>query len=306
MKERYERGAGGGMVSRKRLFFVAFLIALLFAIAFASRFFSTKEQGRIGVRSSGGSEKISVVVTIPPQAEFVKRIGGERVEVSSMVPQGANPHTYEPTPSQLMNVSKAEMYVKMGSGIEFEIAWMDKIASMNRNMLIVDCSNGIELLEEDGKTDPHIWLSPKNAKIIVENICKGLIQIDPANKTYYERNKEAYLNELDALDKEISQILSNHKKFIVYHPAWSYFAKDYGLEQISVEEGGKEPSPEHITRIIEEARRNNIKTVFASPQFKEKAEVIAREIGGRVVEIDPLAENYIENIRNFAKAIAEN
>ena len=285
----------------KRLLAVS--VAVL-VVALAAALF-IKESGK-GGEGSG----IIVVVTIPPQAEFVKRVGGEKVAVITMVPQWANPHTYEPTPAQLMNVSKAKMYVKMGSGIEFEIAWMDKIKSINENMLIVDCSNGIELLKEDGKADPHIWLSPKNAKIIVENICEGLVQIDPANSTYYEQNKEAYLKELDALDDEISQILSKTSKtsahkFIVYHPAWSYFARDYGLEQISVEEGGKEPTPERIASIIEEAKRNNITKIFASPQFKDKAEVIAKEIGGKVVEINPLAENYIENMRKFAKELAK-
>ncbi|MCW3132591.1 MAG: zinc ABC transporter substrate-binding protein [Candidatus Methanospirare jalkutatii] len=286
----------------KRLLAVS--VAVLLIVAFAAALF-IKEGGK-GGEGSG----IIVVVTIPPQAEFVKRVGGEKVAVITMVPQWADPHTYEPTPAQLMNVSKAKMYVKMGSGIEFEIAWMDKIKSINENMLIVDCSKGIELLKEDGKADPHIWLSPKNAKIIVENICKGLVQIDPANSTYYEQNKEAYLRDLDALDKEISQILSKTSKtsahkFIVYHPAWSYFARDYGLEQISVEEGGKEPTPERIASIIEEAKRNNITKIFASPQFKDKAEVIAKEIGGEVVEINPLAENYIENMRKFAEELAK-
>ena len=286
----------------KRLLAVS--VAVL-VVALAAALFIPKESGK-GGEGSG----IIVVVTIPPQAEFVKRVGGENVAVITMVPQWANPHTYEPTPAQLMNVSKAKMYVKMGSGIEFEIAWMDKIKSINENMLIVDCSKGIELLKEDGKADPHIWLSPKNAKIIVENICEGLVQIDPANSTYYEQNKEAYLRELDALDDEISQILSKTSKtsahkFIVYHPAWSYFARDYGLEQISVEEGGKEPTPERIASIIEEAKRNNITKIFASPQFKDKAEVIAKEIGGKVVEINPLAENYIENMQKFAEELAE-
>jgi len=286
----------------KRLLAVS--VAVL-VVALAAALFIPKESGK-----GGEGSEIIVVVTIPPQAEFVKRVGGEKVAVITMVPQWANPHTYEPTPAQLMNVSKAKMYVKMGSGIEFEIAWMDKIKSINENMLIVDCSKGIELLKEDGKADPHIWLSPKNAKIIVENIFKGFVQIDPANSTYYEQNKEAYLRELDALDKEISQILSKTSKtsahkFIVYHPAWSYFARDFGLEQISIEEGGKEPTPERIASIIEEAKRNNITKIFASPQFKDKAEVIAKEIGGEVVEINPLAENYIENMRKFAEELAE-
>jgi len=268
-------------------------------------------------------KKIVVVVSILPQVEFVERIGGERVKVIVMVPPGASPHTYEPTPSQLKEVSKAKMYAKVGSGIEFEIAWMDKIISVNKEMLVVDCSKGIELIREYGHEgkyreheeehehhgiDPHIWLSPKNAKIMVENIYQGLIQIDPINIEYYARNKEKYLQELEELDKEIAKVLSGKKnrKILVYHPAWAYFCKDYELEQIPIEKGGKEPTPQGIANLIKQAKENNITVIFASPQFSTKsAEVIAKEIGGEVVLIDPLEKNYLENMRKVAEAFAK-
>ena len=249
-------------------------------------------------------EKIGVAVSILPQAEFVERIGGDKVKVTVMVPPGASSHTYEPTPSQLKEVSKAKMYAKVGSGIEFELAWMDKIASVNKKMLIVDCSKGIKLIDND----PHIWLSPRNAKIMVENIYQGLIKIDPANQEYYARNKEKYLQELDKLDNEITQALSGKKnrKIMVYHPAWAYFCRDYDLEQIPIEKEGKEPTPQGIASLIKQARENNITVVFASPQFNTKtAETIAKEINGKVVLIDPLAENYLENMRKVAEAFAE-
>ena len=249
------------------------------------------------------SKQIGVVVSILPQAEFVERIGGNKVQVTVMVPPGASPHTYEPIPSQLKEVSKAKMYAKVGSGIEFELAWMDKIISVNKEMLIVDCSKGIELIDND----PHIWLSPKNAKIMVENIYQGLVQVDPANQEYYARNKEKYLQELDKLDNEIARALSGKKnrKIMVYHPAWTYFARDYGLEQIPIEKEGKEPTPQGIASLIKQARENNITVIFASPQFNTKtADVIAKEIDGRVVLISPLEKNYLENMRKVAEVFA--
>lgn len=255
-----------------------------------------------------GSGKIAVAVSILPQAEFVERVGGEKVKVSVMVPPGADPHTYEPTPSQLAALSKAKLFAKVGSGVEFELAWMDKLTATNPDMLVVDCARGIELMEIEGEheaehhhqgKDPHIWLSPKNAKIMVENICHGLIQVDPENKGYYLQNKDEYLSELDKLDEEIRNSLARitRRSFIVFHPAWGYFARDYGLKQIPVEVEGKEPSVKDIANLIAEAKKHEIKVIFASPQFNVKgAEVIAKGIKGRVVFVDPLARDYVANL----------
>jgi zinc transport system substrate-binding protein len=248
--------------------------------------------------------RIGVVVTIQPQAEFVESIGGDKVMVTVMVPPGASPHTYEPTPGQMTKVARARMYAKVGSGVEFELAYMDKIVAVNRNMLVVDCSKGIELTasidpDEPGM-DPHIWVSPRNAQVMVQNICEGLIQIDPDNRAYYEENRDTYLEKLAQLDNEISSNLANvrNRAFIVFHPAWGYFARDYNLEQISIEVGGKEPSGQDIARVIEEAKKLDIKVIFASPQLNpHSAEVIAREIDGRVILIDNLAREYIANLR---------
>jgi zinc transport system substrate-binding protein len=246
---------------------------------------------------------MGVAVTILPQAEFAENVGGDKVAITVMVPPGANPHTTELKPSQMTEIAKAKMYAKVGSGIEFELTYMDKIVGINKNMLVVDCSKGIELRasvdpDEPGM-DTHIWVSPLNAKIMVQNICDSLVQVDPANKAYYEQNKDAYLQKLDALDQELRSSLANIKNraFIVLHPAWSYFARDYDLEQIPIEIGGKEPSAQDVARIIDEAKQRNIKIIFASPQFNpQMAEVIANEIGGKVVLIDDLARDYIENL----------
>ncbi len=275
------------------------------------------------------TDKIHVVVSIMPLAEFVEKIGGDRVTVSVMVPPGASPHTHEPTPGQLVKVSRADMYVKVGSPVEFELVWLDRIISMNKNMLVNDASFNIELVkvgcryvdseglhkheahtqeQHNRGYDPHIWLSPKNAKIMVRNIYNGFISIDPNNKNYYIANKEEYLNLLSSLDHDIEQILQEKsiREFMVYHPAWSYFAKDYNLAQIPVETEGKEPTAHGMERLIKHAKERNIKIIFASPQFNMKsAEVIAREINGLVVLIDPLEKEYIANMRKISKALAE-
>ena len=257
---------------------------------------------------------IGVVVTILPLADFVENVGGEKIDVIVMVPPGADPHAYEPTTRQMVELSEAEIYVKVGSGVEFEVTWMDKIIEQNKDMLVVDCARGIELIEmvvdEDevhggddhhhhGGMDPHIWLSPLNAKVMVENIYEGLVEVDTENAAYYAQNRDEYLAELDQLDKDVEEGLSGieNRRFIVFHPAWGYFAQDYDLEQIAVEIEGKEPSGKDIAHLIEEALENEIKVVFASPQFDAKsAEVIAEEIDGVVLYIDPLAEDYVDNM----------
>jgi len=250
------------------------------------------------------SDKIGVAVTILPQAEFADNVGGEKVSVTVMVPPGADPHTTELTPSKMTEVAEAKMYAKAGSSIEFELSYMDKIEAVNKNMLVVDCSKGIELISsvdpDEPGNDPHIWLSPLNAKIMVRNICEGLLQIDPVGKAYYEQNRDDYLQKLDDLDQEIGTKLADvqNRAFIVLHPSWGYFARDYDLEQIPIEIGGKEPSAQDVTLVIETAKELNIKIIFASPQFNpQMAEVIANETGGSVVFIDPLAKDYLTNMR---------
>jgi zinc transport system substrate-binding protein len=241
------------------------------------------------------TDKIGVVVTILPQAEFVESVGGEKVTVTVMVPPGQDPHTYAPTFSQLVAVKQAKLYAEVGSGIDFELAYMDSIVQANRNMLVVDCSKGIELIEND----PHIWLSPRNAKIMVENICDGLIQVDPQDRDYYIQNENEYLAKLDKLDTDISSNLTaiTNRWFIVFHPAWAYFARDYNLTQLAIEIEGKTPSPKDIADVVQEAKEHSIKVVFASPEFDiRSAQTIAEAIGGRVALIDPLARDYINNM----------
>jgi zinc transport system substrate-binding protein len=256
--------------------------------------------------SAERSDKIGVVVTLLPQAEFVESIAGDMVDITVMVPPGASPHTYEPTPSQIMALSQAVMYAKVGSGVDFELGWMDKLLEVNQQMLIVDCSEDIEIKqatsgqEEHEGLDPHIWMSPLNAMSMVSTIYDGLVQVDPESTAFYQQSRDSYLRELAQLDQDIREGLADFQghTFMVYHPAFGYFAREYGLTIIPIEVEGKEPTPAGLARLIEQAEEDGIKVIFASQQFNpESAGVIAREIDGRVVLVDPLARDYIANMR---------
>lgn len=253
--------------------------------------------------------KIGVVVSVAPEAEFVNAIGGDKVTVTIMVPPGADPHTYEPLAEQLKDVSRAKMYVEVGTPLEFELNYMDKIKSINPNIIIVNSSSGVTLMpntaEHEEGADPHIWVSPKNAKIMVLNIYQNLVQIDPSNQDYYMKNKDIYIHQLDELDKNITQSLKGkeNSNILVYHPAWGYFCKDYYLNQIAIESGGKEPTPQEIANIVDTAKKKGIKVIFVEPQYSPRsAEVIASEIGGHVITVDDLSENYIENMKKVENA----
>jgi zinc transport system substrate-binding protein len=248
-------------------------------------------------------EKINIMVSILPQVDFVENIGKGKVSVSAMIPSGFSPAAYEPSIEQLKKLSRANLYIKIGH-IPFEKTQMKKLENLNPEMKVIDSSKGIEIYEND----PHIWLSPRLAKIQVENICLALIKIDPENKDFYEKNKNEYLAKLDNLDLELKNSLSEikGKKILVFHPAFGYLARDYGFEQIAIEIDGKEPSAENLANIIDTAKEENIKTIFVQKQFSQKsAEAIARQIGGNVVPLDPLARNYIENLRRIGKEMSE-
>jgi zinc transport system substrate-binding protein len=255
------------------------------------------------ILSSANDEQLGVVVTILPLADFVEKIGGDAVEVTVMVVPGASPHTYEPTTSQMVAVSHAEMYVKVGSGVEFEEKWMENILSQNPNMFVVDCSQGITKIG----TDPHIWNSPINAKQMVENIWKGLVEIDPGNEEQYTQNKDSYLQELDEVDAYIHQRLDNfiNRVFLIYHPAFGYFANEYNLTQLAIEHGGKPPTPQVMQECLELADQYNLSYVFVAPQFATgDAETIAHEISGQTLFMDPLPSNYIVNMRSLTASLA--
>jgi zinc transport system substrate-binding protein len=266
-----------------------------------------------------GEGKIGVIVSIAPQAEFVERVGGDHVRVTVMVPPGASPHTYEPTAGQLRAVSNAQLYALVGSGIEFERVWFDKIRAVNHEMLVVDCSRGIALIgdehdraegvvEEHSGADPHIWLSPRNAMVMVTNICDGLSTIDPEHEAEYIANRDRYLQELEEVDAFIHEQLDPYGKyraFLTYHPSFAYFAAEYNLTQIAIEHGGKAPTPQVIQDSIDYAEQYNLSYVYVAPQFATRdAETIAHEINGAIIYLDPLPREYSATMRNIATSLA--
>jgi zinc transport system substrate-binding protein len=252
------------------------------------------------------SGKIRVAATIAPLGEFVEIVGGDKVVVTVIVPPGAEPHTFEPTPSQMREVAKADLYVMNGAGLEF---WMNKVLEVNKKMAIVDSSKGVALLQENGgEMDPHIWISLRNAGLQVNNICSGLVLVDPTNKDYYTKNRDNYLQKLQSLDEELSRsfVSTKSKIFIVHHPAWAYFARDYGLEEVPLMENEKEPGPKYLGEVVDLAKKNNIITIFVEPEYNPKAaEVISREMNASIISLDPLAKNYLENMARAGREIAK-
>ena len=291
------------------------LISMIFILLFISSY-------------TYGKDKLKIVTSIAPLAYFIENIGGDRVDVTTLIPPGGNPHTYEPTPRQMNILSRADLFVKAGSGIEFELMWMGKIESLNKNMPVCDSSKGIILIDTDdheddqveeheqedihshhGRKDPHIWLSPVNAIIISENIKTSLSEIDPEYSDYYYKNLSSLINDLKALKQTISNSLKDISKrqIFIFHPAWAYFARDFDFKQIPVEFSGREPTPKRLGKLIKRAKKEDIKVIFSSPQFSKKsAEVIAREIKGKVLFIDPMAEDYIKNLEYTAQLLKEN
>ncbi|MFW6125917.1 MAG: metal ABC transporter solute-binding protein, Zn/Mn family [Chloroflexota bacterium] len=267
------------------------LIALLIAVAVLSC-----------AMPGGGSDQIGVVVSIAPVGDFARQVAGERARVTVMVPPGSSPHTYEPTARQMAAVSEAAVYFKVGSGVEFETMWLDELIEENPGMLVVDLSEDVELLG----ADPHVWMSPVNAAIMVEKICDGMVEVDSGGSAFYRGNRDDYLTELAVLDGYVRCAFEGfaNRHFLIYHPAFTYFAAEYGLTQLAVEQGGKEPTPRVIEDCIEKALQYDLDYVFVAPQFaSDDCETIAREIGGQTAVMDPLPENYIAGMGRTVDAL---
>ncbi len=248
--------------------------------------------------------KLNIIVSILPQQSFVNAIGKEKVNTTLMVKQGTSPHSYEPKPSQMKDISKADIYLAIG--VEFEQTWLQKFANQNKNMNIIDISQNIK--KNTKKLDPHIWTSPKNTKVIAKNILDTLVKFDVENKQYYTTNYNAFIKLIEQTDKNIKTILQNtpkNSKFMVFHPAWGYFAKDYNLIQMAIEVDGKNPKPKAIITLIKEAKAQKVKAILTAPEFSTKtAKQIAKAVGVPVIQISPLNKNWSQNLENLAQAIA--
>ncbi len=256
------------------------------------------------------ANKVNVVVSILPQQYFVQQIGSSYVDVNVMVGPGQNPATYEPTPQQIAALANADIY--LGIGVPFEKAWLSKIKKSNEKLIVVECCKSISNLNghshHDIDVDPHIWTSPKKVIQIVKLIEKSLIEIDAEHSAAYKTSAIKFIGELDNLDSNIKSKVINlaQRNLIVSHPSWSYFADEYGLTQISIEQEGKEIQARSMVKLIRSAKEKNIKAIFVQSQFNAKAaKIIAKEIDATVFELDPLAFNYIENMNIVADKIVK-
>lgn len=277
--------------------------------------------------------KPNIYVSILPQKTFVKEIAGDRANVNVMVMPGASPATYEPKPKQMAQLSDTDIYFSIG--VPFERVWLDKFASINKNMKIVHTDEGIKKRsvekhvhndEEDehhdehghddhdqdkddhgGIKDPHVWLDPilviKQVEIITAELCKA----DKDSCGFYTENKNKFIQNAELLDAELHKIFKGKDDvhFMVFHPSWGYFADRYGLHQIPVELEGKEPKPADLKKFVDTVKKLKLNSIFIQPQFSKKAaELIADETGAKVIAVDPLAEDWHDNLVYAAKLIA--
>ncbi|MFS8542012.1 MAG: zinc ABC transporter substrate-binding protein, partial [Tissierellales bacterium] len=262
--------------------------------------------------TDGADDKKIVAVSIIPQESFVKEVAGELVEVITLIPPGSSPETYSPTPKELQKFSQASIYFTIGVPAE-EANILPAAKDLSPDTKIVDLASIVSQEYPDrefapGERDPHIWLSPKRVKVMIDVIQKELSALDPENSDTYRKNAEDYKARLDELDANIKEMLKDlqNKSFIVYHPAFGYFADDYGLEMISLEEEGKEATPQRFQELVEIAKSKGIKVIFHQAEVDSRqAKAFAEEIGGRTEKIEPLSPNYIENLEKMAKTIAD-
>ena len=254
---------------------------------------------------------------------MLEKIVGDKWEIKCLLSNGANPESYDPSLTHLLNLENSKAYFRIGY-IGFEQTWMDRLMNNTPHIQVFDTSKGIDLIlnnddhghahahnSHDGHihaVEPHVWNSIGNALIIAGNTYKALSQLDKANEAYYRNRYDSLCQRIQHTDSLIRRQLSTPeaaKAFMIYHPALSYFARDYGLHQISIEEGGKEPSPAHLKDLIDVCRAENVGVIFVQPEFdKRNAETIAQQTGTRVVPINPLSYDWEEEMLNVAKALA--
>ena len=260
------------------------------------------------------SEKPILTVTLEPLRYFTEAIAGDNYEVVSMVPKGSSPESYDPTPQQLVNLSKSQAYFRIGY-IGFEQAWMKKLEANCPDMKVYDTSKGIDLIRDkghwhgdhfhEGGVEPHVWNSTQNALIIADNIYQALCELDSTHQEDYQKRLDVLKQTIRQTDANVRTLLENaDNTFLIYHPALSYFARDYGLKQVSIEEGGKEPSPAQLKTLIETCRNENVHTIFVQQEFDQRnAQLIANELGVNIVSINPLSYDWVKEMIRIAEAL---
>ena len=265
------------------------------------------------------ADKPVISVSILPQKYFLEKLSAGHVEINVMIPPGASPATYEPTPSQLTRLSQSTLYMRIGY-VGFENSWMDKLMAINPRMKVTDLSKGITVIREDESEeeeshhhghghigiDPHVWMSVPNARVIATNVYNELLQLLPGEQALLKERFESFSSELDSLHLAISSLLNDKEngRFMIYHPALTYFARDYNLMQMSLEIEGKTPSPAHLKRMTDLGLENNIKTIFIQSQFdRTNAEILAKETGAGIIQFNPLDEAWKSQMLYIAEQL---
>jgi zinc transport system substrate-binding protein len=291
------------------------------------------------------AEPLRVFASVIPIQTFVEKVGGEHVDARAVVRPGFNPATYDPTPQQIAALNDAVLYVR--TGVPFEQAWMERIRSANPDMQVIDVRDGITLREKEAhahdehehgdqhhsdedhdqgsngqaehdalatekeqahEQDPHVWVSPPLVRHMVGAIRDKLTELAPEHADAFARNHDAFVAELDTLDRDLHALLDPlpNRRFLVFHPAWGYFADTYGLTQVPIEREGKEPGARALAALIDQAKADRVKVVFVQPQFdKRSATQVAQAIGGAVIAVDPLAADYVDNLRRVGREFAQ-
>lgn len=256
---------------------------------------------------------LTVAVSIVPQRTFVEAVAGDLVDVVVMIPPGYSPENYAPTPQQIQDFSRASLYFTIGVPTEAANI-LPKALGLNESVEIISLQGEVDevypMLREgdaDGPADPHIWLSPKRVKVMIGSIDRELSKLNPDNADTYHKNAENYTAKLDQLDADIREALAGmeNKTIIVYHPAFAYFAEDYGLAMIALEQEGKAATAQDFQNALDKAKEEDIKVIFYQEEFDSRqAETFAAEIGGEAAKVAPLAPDYIDNLKKTADAFA--
>ena len=287
-----------------------FLYLIILCVILAGCKGTPQKQADSGKTS--GTEKpagtVTVTVTISPYKYFVDQIAKGKVDVNVMVSNGNNPETYEPYAQQMMELSKSALYLKVGS-IGFEQTWMKKLQDNAPDMKVIDTSVGIKPAKTPGgNIDPHVWMSCSNARIIASNILKALCELEPKNKAFFEKNYLSLLKIIDKRDSTIRKGFKDHpemvRKFVIYHPILTYFARDYQLEQLAIEEEGREPSAAQLKSLIERARKEKIKYCLIQAEFANRnTNTFINESQTKAMNINPLQGEWNWAMQEAAAAV---
>ena len=285
-----------------------FLYLIILCVILAGCKGTPQKQADSGKDSGTEKPAGTVTVTISPYKYFVDQIAKGKVDVNVMVSNGNNPETYEPYAQQMMELSKSALYLKVGS-IGFEQTWMKKLQDNAPDMKVIDTSVGIKPAKTPGgNIDPHVWMSCSNARIIASNILKALCELEPKNKTFFEKNYQSLLSIIDKKDSTIKESFKKDpdlvRKFVIYHPILTYFARDYQLEQLAIEEEGREPSASQLKSLIEKARKEKIKFCLIQAEFANRnTTTFINESRTKPMNINPLQGDWNQAMQEAAAAV---